>query len=428
MSKLQNNITTLQNILEQINVLPEAGISPIISFDTSTGLITAVAGTKSSTHQLPFRSANTIIPSATSQFAIGSGCYAGGDIIVAGDANLIADNIKNGISIFGVNGTFEGGVPNMEDDYVMRTFGNSYTNDRVTSIGDRAFERCSKLTTVNFPAATVIGSSAFNECSKLTTISFPAATEIRPDAFRYCSSLTTASFSKVTRIGMSAFLRCSSLTTASFPAATSLAWGAFESCYKLKTIYFPKVTYIGDSAFAYCKSLTSASFPAATEIDSYAFRSCTSLTTASFPKVTSIGVSAFHNCSKLTRISFPAATYISTYAFASCSSLTTASFPKVTSIASYAFQSCASLTTASFPAATQISNYAFRYCYYLKSLYLTGSSVCRLVNKYAFANTPIGGYTDYTGTQGSIYVPASLLASYRAASEWDFFSSRIVGI
>lgn len=101
---------------------------------------------------------------------------------------------------------------------------------------------------------------------------------------------------------------------------------------------------------------------------------------------------------------------------------------RVTSIGSYAFYYCTKLTTASFPVATTIASYAFRSCYHLKSLYLTGSSICTLSHSNAFSSTPIGGYSISARTYGSIYVPASLLASYKTATNWAYFSSRFVGI
>ena len=116
------------------------------------------------------------------------------------------------------------------------------------------------------------------------------------------------------------------------------------------------------------------------------------------------------------------------YAFYECYSLTTASFPKVTSIGGYAFCYCGRLTTVSFPKVTTIGGYAFNRCYNLKSLYLTGSSLCKLSNSNAFTSTPIGGYSTSAGTYGSIYVPASLLNSYKTATNWTYFSSRFVGI
>lgn len=57
------------------------------------------------------------------------------------------------------------------------------------------------------------------------------------------------------------------------------------------------------------------------------------------------------------------------------------------------------------------------------------TSVVSLGNINAFSSTPISGYTSSTGgVYGSIYVPASLLASYKAATNWVNYSDRIVGV
>ena len=130
--------------------------TPTISVD-SAGKITAsatqtagyvAAGTKSATKQLTTQAAKTVTPSTSSQTAVASGVYTTGAVTVAaipssyvkpsatqaattytpttsnqtiaagtycsgaqtikGDSNLVADNIKSGVSIFGVAGSFEG--------------------------------------------------------------------------------------------------------------------------------------------------------------------------------------------------------------------------------------------------------------------------------------------------------------------------------
>jgi hypothetical protein len=90
--------------------------TPSVSVNSS-GLITAsatqsegyvTAGTKSATKQLTTQGAKTITPSTSSQTAVASGVYTTGAITVKGDANLVAGNIKSGISIFGVSGSYEG--------------------------------------------------------------------------------------------------------------------------------------------------------------------------------------------------------------------------------------------------------------------------------------------------------------------------------
>lgn len=84
---------------------------------SSAGLITAsatqtagyvAAGTKSATKQLTVQAAKTVTPSTSNQTAVASGKYTTGAVTVKGDANLVASNIKSGVSIFGVTGTYTG--------------------------------------------------------------------------------------------------------------------------------------------------------------------------------------------------------------------------------------------------------------------------------------------------------------------------------
>lgn len=100
----------------QKSVVTANQATPTISV-SSGGLITAsatqgegyvAAGTKSGTKQLTTQAAKTITPGTTQQTAVASGRYTTGAVTVKGDANLKAENIKSGASIFGVAGSFEG--------------------------------------------------------------------------------------------------------------------------------------------------------------------------------------------------------------------------------------------------------------------------------------------------------------------------------
>lgn len=55
------------------------------------------------------KSAATYTPSTSNQ-TISSGYYLTGTQTIKGDSNLVASNIKSGVSIFGVNGKFTGGI------------------------------------------------------------------------------------------------------------------------------------------------------------------------------------------------------------------------------------------------------------------------------------------------------------------------------
>lgn len=90
--------------------------TPSVSINSS-GLITASAtqtagyvsaGTKSGTKQLTTQSAKTVTPTTSNQTAVASGRYTTGAVTVKGDANLKAENIASGVSIFGVTGTHSG--------------------------------------------------------------------------------------------------------------------------------------------------------------------------------------------------------------------------------------------------------------------------------------------------------------------------------
>lgn len=101
-----------------VNAMPTATqATPSIAVTTG-GLITAAAtqtagyvaaGTKSATKQLTTQAAKTITPSTADQNAVASGVYTTGAVTVKGDANLKAENIAKGASIFGITGTHAGG-------------------------------------------------------------------------------------------------------------------------------------------------------------------------------------------------------------------------------------------------------------------------------------------------------------------------------
>ena len=230
----------------------------------------------------------------------------------------------------------------------------------ITSIGQKAFIGCQKLTSIQLPETVKeIGNQAFSQCNILTKINIPEG---------------------VTKIGESTFSMCTSLTSIQLPEGlTEVGRIAFANCSSLKEISIPKeVTKIEAGTFQGCTSLTSIQLPEGlTEIGSNAFYSCNSLTTINIPKgVTKIGVSTFEFCTSLPSIQLPeTVTEIGGSAFNYCSSLKEINIPKVTSIGNYAFAYCSSLTEISIPkAVTSIGKYAFNYCSTLKEVVLSGTN------------------------------------------------------
>lgn len=89
-------------------------IIPVVPTDTSDATATAgdiLAGktaygaTGKLTGTIPTKTGETITPGTENQ-TISGGQYLTGDITVEGDADLVAGNIKSGVSLFGVAGSF----------------------------------------------------------------------------------------------------------------------------------------------------------------------------------------------------------------------------------------------------------------------------------------------------------------------------------
>ena len=171
------------------------------------------------------------------------------------------------------------------------------------------------------------------------------------------------------------------------------------------------------------RDITSITIPSGVQtIGDSAFNSCTGLTSVTIGNsVTSIGASAFSGCSSLTSITIPnSVTTIGVTAFVNCSGLTSVTIGNsVTSIGTSAFRFCNSLTSITIPdTVTKVGQQAFRDCTGLTSITIKATTPPTLDNVNAFSNT----------NNCPIYVPAASVETYKAASGWSSYASRIQAI
>lgn len=147
------------------------------------------------------------------------------------------------------------------------------------------------------------------------------------------------------------------------------------------------------------------------------------LTTLDNSNVTSLRTRACQGATKLERVNLPSVASLGSYAFYQCSGLVTAVMPKLTSVATQTFYGCTKLQHADCGNLGNIPAQTFNACSALTELILrkTGS-ICTLSNANAVNNSPIGKGTGY------VYVPAALLDTYKAASNWSTFANQFRAI
>ncbi len=174
------------------------------------------------------------------------------------EANLVIPSTVEGCSVTGI---------------AQSVFADKRTIETVTlpegllTIGDYAFQGCSKMMSCNIPTTvTSIGMGAFTGCRALVSVTIPdGVTVIKEHTFSSCSKLVNVTFGKnVKTIENHAFHNCSELARVALPEGLlTIEEQAFSSCGQLAEVIFPSTLQsVGSEAFVYNNALREVVIPA----------------------------------------------------------------------------------------------------------------------------------------------------------------------
>ena len=177
---------------------------------------------------------------------------------------------------------------------------------------------------------------------------------------------------------------------------TKIRSGAYRES-KITSVSGNNVTTVGGNACFGCKQLTTINLPNVTDFwgNNSEFQGCTSLTTINMEKLWRIGNNGFYGCTSLVKVYLPAISQIHNNGFQNCTKLT--HFETNNSI--------------NFSGGSNFSG-----CSALMTLIMRGTTLRTMTSVNNFAGTTFAE----TGSHlGHIYVPESMLSSYRTATNWS---------
>ena len=358
--------------------------------------------------------------------------------------------------------------------------GNNYDTVRTNaskstwSLGDYYVSTACGVESVYFPVLSSLSSKnyAFNRCLYLSTVSFPSLEYLDTAVcmFQDCRTLSIISFPVLSTLNKTNYMfsRCYSLESAYFPELKSIvsADGMFKSCFSLSSVVFDKLESISSAydMFYECSGLSEISFPKLQSIGTATdmFARCANLETAQFPSLQYISnaYSMFWSAIKLRNISMDnlvtigSASYMFGTGPAVLSAFEEINLPKLSSIsnAQSMFAACQNMKRAAFNNLSLIGNVSgmFGTCYSLSSVYfgsltsmvkatsvfgscrniislfMLASAICPLDSTVynAMNNSPLSMTSSYAYRWASIYVPSSLVDTYKTATNWTTISSK----
>lgn len=279
----------------------------------------------------PSLQSKSVIPNAAGFTVTPDSSYYGlSQVVVSGNANLTASNIKSGVSIFGITGSY---APSLQTKTVTpNAAGFTVTNDSgyyglssVTVNGD------SNLTASNIKSGTKIfgvtgtyqggGSTQIGVViNQLDTGNKPTSITIASGnlwAHMFYNNSTTAgywtnvttltnfdSWNLGTTIPVSTFYNCNKFTFSTWPTITTISNYSFYNCKNLKCPQLPASTSlnVGNYAFSGCNGLTWTEISTCNRVNSYAFNGCTNLGPKMKIKAKYISRNMFNGCTNITKV------------------------------------------------------------------------------------------------------------------------------
>ncbi len=182
-----------------------------------------------------------------------------------------------------------------------------------------------------------------------------------------------------------------------------------------------RISFLSNYCFYYCSSLKSITLPKeVTDLGNYTFEYCYSLKNVNIPiGVASMPFYGFSNCYSLESVSIPSeVSSLNSYTFEHCSTLRSIIIPsKVTSTQNYTFGYCSVLQSIIFPSKfNYIGSKSFYSCYVAIYDFTSLTSIPSMSSAESLK----------VSSDCVIKVPASLLDSWKAATNWSTYASQIV--
>lgn len=272
------------------------------------------------------------------------------------DANIVAGNIKDGVSILGVTGNYQGTQPTGTKSitangvYDVTNYASADVQVPTTAPAhyiEKAVDANGKLiggsTIMDFTGVKNIGNyglyyayyqntsiSGAIDMSDLKTVNGQNACQ---NAFYGCNSITSVNLSSLTTVSSNnacyyMFYYCTSITSIDLSSLTTVSgnsacYGMFSYCTRITSVDLSSLTTLSGNSSCYymfsaCTGITSVDLSSLTTTSGgsacyYMFQDCTSITSVDLSSLTTISGSLacsqmFRGCTSLTTLSFPALT------------------------------------------------------------------------------------------------------------------------